>query len=412
MSEENKLYKLIDKSLESTRIRDFAKGEMVEGIIQKLTDSFMLVKVDEVFDVIVPANEMANDVEQKVGDKVRVFILKPEDEFGVITGSQIRTTPSHRWDLLEEALKTGEIVTVQVIEANNGGVLVTIDGVMGFIPTSQLDPNRLYKYSSTDNSKDYIVSSEITKRLADLVGTKIKVKVTEINRDKGRVIFSERLVVNDIYPQNKEEILKKVNIGDILEGVVTAVTDYGIFVNAQGLDGLVHVSEISWDKVENPLNYAKVGDNIKVMLIDIADGGKRIAYSIKQLTKDPWQDVITEYKVGSVVKGIITDIEDYGLIVKLGSGITGLVHRSEITDEVVGDLKDLFKKDQEIEAVVLTISPSERRMGLSIKRLKSIGKTKKLKPKTKKKINRKIRNIAKHKIDIEGALKKISNQDN
>lgn len=411
MSEENKLYKLIDKSLESTKIRDFVKGEMVEGTIQKLTNSFMLVKVDDVFDVIVPANEMSNDVQQKVGDKVRIFILKPEDEFGVITASQIRTTPSHRWELLEEALKTGEIVTVQVIEANNGGVLVTIDGVMGFIPTSQLDPNRLYKYSGTDNSKDYIVSSEITKRLADLVGTKIKVKVTEINREKGRVIFSERLVVNDIYPQNKEEILKKVNIGDILEGVVTAVTDYGIFVNAQGLDGLVHVSEISWDKVENPLNYAKVGDNIKVMLIDIADGGKRVAYSIKQLTKDPWQDVITEYKVGSVVKGIITDIEDYGLIVKLGSGITGLVHRSEITDEVVGDLKDLFKKDQEIEAVVLTISPSERRMGLSIKRLNSINKTKKLKPKTKKKINNKIRNIAKHKIDIEGALKKISNQN-
>lgn len=407
MNDSDNLYKLIDKYLENTKIRDFSKGEMVEGVIEKLSSSFMLVKVDDVFDVIVPASEMLNNVEQKVGDKVRIFILKTEDDYGVITASQIRTTPSQRWILLEEALKTGEIVTVEVIEANNGGVLVTIDGVMGFIPTSQLDPNRLYKISGdSEFSKDFIVSSEITKKLVELIGTKIKVRVTEIDKEKGRVIFSEKFVMSDFSPLPKNEILKKVKVGDVLEGVVTAVTDYGIFVNAQGLDGLVHVSEISWDKVENPLNYAKVGDKLKVVVIDIAEGGKRIAYSIKQLTNDPWHTFVSDYKIGSKVKGVITDIEDYGLIVKIDSGITGLIHRSEISDDFIGDLTDLFQKGQEVEAIILTISPSERRMGLSIKRLNPISSDKSKRINKLKKAQEKIRKIAKHKMDLEGVLKK------
>lgn len=365
------LYKIIDKSLENTNIRKFLKGEPVEGVIEALDKTFMLVKVDGVFDVIVPANEMDKVNPYEVGDKVNIFIMKQEDEYGVILGSQKRTTPHYRWKLLEQALKNGTIMTVEVVEVNNGGVLVTIDNVMGFIPTSQLDPNRLYKILGHDSEgKELISAHEITRKLGKLIGAKIKVRVSEIDPNNSRVIFSERMALDNSLVHAKAQALKTFKVGDILEGVVTAVTNYGIFVNAQGLDGLVHVSEISWDKVEDPSQFAKVGDKVKVKVIDMDEKGKRVAFSIKQLTKDPWQDVAVGYRIGSQVEGVITDIEDYGLIVKLGEGVTGLVHRSEVSDSFIGDLKDHFKLGQTVKAVILTISPSERKMGLSIKRLK------------------------------------------
>ena len=376
-TDRSNLYKLIDRCIRDLNVRDFSKGEMVEGVIVKMSDSFIIVKVDNTFDVIVPASEIAGDQALKVGEKTRVFMMK-EDEFGNLIASQKRTTPSQRWELLEKALETGETVVVEVVEANNGGVLVTIDGVMGFIPTSQLDPNRLYKVEGvTDSPKEVLSTSDIMKRLSELIGARIKVKVVEIDKAKSRIIFSEKMALNDSSREAKEWALSTFKVGDVLDGVVTAITNYGIFVNAQGLDGLVHVSEISWDKVENPLDYAKVGDAIKVKLIDLGENGSRVAYSIKQLTPDPWQEASADLKVGARVKGIVSEIEDYGLILRLKTGVTGLVHRSEVSEEHVGDLRDLFKVGQELEAVILTISPSERKMGLSLKRLDSSGSSKK-----------------------------------
>lgn len=397
------LYNLIDKSLKETKITNYKKGDVAEGVVEKIGDSYIVVKIDEVFDAMVPGGEMVkDDKELKVGDKIKVFIMKPEDDFGVMLVSQKRTTTTQRWDLLEESYKADEPVLVNVVEANSGGLIVNIDGVVGFIPTSLLDPNRVYKLEGgpESTSKDEM-QRELSKRLSELVGNKIKVKIMEIDKDKNKVIFSEKLFLAEQPSELRQKTIKSAKVGDVLEANVTAVTNYGIFVNAEGLDGLVHVSEISWDKVENPADYAKVGDKISVKLIDISEDGKRVAYSMKQLTEDPWNEVSEDFKVGGKVKGTITEVEDYGLIVKIGQGITGLIHKSELSDETIADPKEIYKIGDEIEAIILTISPNDRKMGLSVKRLNGDKKSGKASSKAKKAAPKKPGSL-----DLAGALAK------
>ena len=401
----NNLYKLIDKSLQTLKIKKYQKGDVAEGVVVKVTPSFMLVKIDGVFDAIVPSGEIVRD-EKKVseGSKLKVFIMKPEDEYGVMLVSQKRTTTSQRWDLLEEAYKNDEAITVSVVEANSGGLIVNIDGVVGFIPTSLLDPNKVYKTEGAESGSKDEMHKDISRNLADLVGTKIKVKIMEIDKEKSKVIFSEKLLLAEQPSELRQQTIQNVKVGDTLEATVTAVTNYGIFVNAEGLDGLIHVSEISWDKVENPAQYANVGDKIKVKLIDISEDGRRVAYSIKQLSDDPWHEISSDFKVGGKVRGRITEVEDYGLIIKIGQGVTGLIHKSELSDENIGDPKDHFKVGDEVEAIVLTISPSERKMGLSIKRLNgnSVKKSTKRSGKTSKSGQKKVSGS----LDVAGALAK------
>lgn len=388
METKRSLYDQIDQNLKSTKITLYKKGDIANGVVEKVGDSYAMLKIDGVFDAILPGSEMLENNELKIGDVIKIFILKPEDEFGSMVVSQRRTTTTQRWDLLEEAYKTDQVVEVNVVDANSGGLIVNIDGVMGFIPTSLLDPNKVYKLE-TDNLLDREdIQKELAKRLAELIGTKIKVKVVELDKEKGKVIFSEKLYLVDQSPEFRQNTISSVKVGDVLDATVTAVTNYGIFVNAGGLDGLIHVSEISWDKVENPLDYAKVGDKIKVKLIDIGDNGKRVAYSIKQLTKDPWSEFFKDFKVGSKVKGVITNVEDYGLIVKIGEGVTGLVHKTELNEGgVVVDPRRHYKVGEEIEAVIVTISPSDRKVGLSVKKLKIKEQSSKSDVKMKRKLS-------------------------
>lgn len=401
MSEKKDLYKLLDQAISKQKYSIYKKGDLVEGVIEKKTPKYLIVKIDNTYDAVIASSEMIKDgKEYNVGDVIKVFVVKSEDEYGNMIVSQTRTTVGQRWDMLEEAYKTDTAVLVTVTEANNGGVIVNADGVAGFIPTSQLDPNKVYKLDVENTNKDDI-QKELSRKLAELIGTKLNAKVVEIDKTKNRVIFSEKLALNDQSAELRNETIRNAKIGQEMDGVVTAVTPYGIFVNADGLDGLVHVSEISWDKVDNVSEFAMVGATIKVKLIDISEDGKRVAYSIKQLSDDPWNEVSADFNVGSKVKGTITEIEDYGVILKIAEGVTGLIHRSELSDKNIGDPKDFFKVGQEVEAVIMTISPSERKMGLSIKRLlgsdgkkSSIKKSKKIKKKTP------------GSIDIAGALEK------
>jgi ribosomal protein S1 len=383
------LYSLLEKSIKTKKYTRYKKGDLAEGVVEKVGDGYLIVKIDDVFDAVVPGGELIKDSTKplNVGDKLKVFVLRAEDEFGNMIVSQRRTTAGQRWDMLEEAHKNDESVVVTVVEANNGGVIANIDGVVGFIPTSQLDPNKVYKAESGEGSSKDEMQKELSRRLAELIGTKITAKIMEIDKEKNKVIFSEKLALSDQPSELRSNTIKNAKIGDVMNATVTAVTTYGIFVNAEGLDGLVHVSEISWDKVENPADFAKVGDKVEVKLIDISEDGKRVAYSIKQLSEDPWNEVSLDYKVGGKVKGVITEIEDYGVIVKIDEGVTGLIHKSELSDQIIGDPKDVVTVGQEVEAVILTISPSERKMGLSIKRLnakKSDAKGKAGMKKTKK----------------------------
>ncbi|HLA03613.1 MAG TPA: S1 RNA-binding domain-containing protein, partial [Patescibacteria group bacterium] len=212
---------------------------------------------------------------------------------------------------------------------------------------------------------------ELQTKLAELIGKELAVKVIEIDREKNRVIFSEKMVTGKEDMDKRAKTLEKVKVGDVLEGTVTGIAPFGLFVNAEGLEGLVHLSEISWDKVTNPADFNKVGDAVKVQIIGIDDHGKRVAYSIKRLLSDPWDAIVRKYKVGQRVMGEITKIVDYGAFVRIEEGLNGLVHISELSDKLVKDPGKIVQIGKKYELEIISISREDRHLGLSLKRVLS-----------------------------------------
>jgi ribosomal protein S1 len=267
---------------------------------------------------------------------------------------------------LEKAKENNSIVETEVVEANNGGLIVEIsEGIRGFIPTSQLDATRVYSSGVRQVGKD--ISSKVQKRLNSLIGEGIKTRIIELDREKNRIILSEKRVTQEGDAEQREETLRKTKEGDVLDGTVSGITPYGIFVNAQGLEGLVHLSELSWDKVEDVGSLYKVGDPIEVMVIGISDGGKRVAYSVKRLQRDPWSEAISQYKVGDIVEGEVQKVVPYGAFVRIGKGLNGLIHISELSDKLVKDPKNIVSAGDEVKVKILSISSTERHLGLSLK---------------------------------------------
>jgi ribosomal protein S1 len=200
-----------------------------------------------------------------------------------------------------------------------------------------------------------------------LIGEGIKTRIIELDREKNRIILSEKRVTQEGDAEQREETLRKTKEGDVLDGTVSGITPYGIFVNAQGLEGLVHLSELSWDKVEDVGSLYKVGDPIEVMVIGISDGGKRVAYSVKRLQRDPWSEAISQYKVGDIVEGEVQKVVPYGAFVRIGKGLNGLIHISELSDKLVKDPKNIVSAGDEVKVKILSISSTERHLGLSLK---------------------------------------------
>ena len=330
----------------------------------------MLVDINARSEGIVSGRDLKLDgekLEVKPGEEILVYVINGENDEGQIELSIRKTGTARKWFELDKAEAEGLALDVTVIEANTGGVIVDVGGgLRGFIPTSQLDNTRIYPTSGYSSKED--ATQQLQGRLAELIGQKIQVKVIEIDKDKNRVIFSEKLVTASEDIEKREETLKSSQIGDTLKGEVTGIAPFGLFVNAQGLEGLVHLSEISWDKVSNPGDFAKVGDKVKVQIIGIEDGGKRIAYSIKRLQDDPWDDIVKEYTVGKVVKGVITKVVDYGAFVRIDDKVNGLIHISELSDGLVKDPKKIVNEGDEIDIKIISVSKEERHLGLSLKK--------------------------------------------
>jgi ribosomal protein S1 len=267
---------------------------------------------------------------------------------------------------LEKARKDNSMVETVVIESNNGGLIVEINkDIRGFIPTSQLDASRVYLNGVRQVGKD--ISSRVQKRLNSLVGEKIRTKIIELDREKNKIILSEKMVTQARDLEQREKTLNKIKEGDVLKGTVSGITPFGIFVNAQGLEGLVHLSELSWDKVEDIGNIYAVGNEVNVMVIGISDGGKRVAYSVKRLQNDPWSEAIAQFKVGDVVKGEIQKVVPYGAFVRIEKGLNGLIHISELSDKLVKNPEDIVEVGQKVDVKILSISSTERHLGLSLK---------------------------------------------
>ena len=356
--------------------KTFSKGDVVKGTVVRVKAGEVLVNVFGRAEGVVSGKELSFDGKrEKVseGDEILVYVLNPENVKGQLELSIRKTGEDRKWQKLQSVLDNNESLNVEVVEVNNGGVIVTInESFRGFIPTSQLENTRIYPLEGFSDKKQ--AARELQRKLAHLIGEKIEAKIIEINKSKNRVILSEKLVNSEADSEARKKVLGEVKEGSVLKGEVTGIAPFGLFVNASGLEGLVHLSEISWDKVENPADFHKIGDKVDVQVIGIEDGGRRVAYSIKRLQDDPWNKIIQKYKIGQVVKGEVTKVVEYGAFVRIDDEVNGLIHISELSDGLVTDPTKFVEEGKTYELEIISISKSERHLGLSLKRVLNKGK--------------------------------------
>jgi len=348
----------------------YKKGDIIEGTVIEMRDGEMLVDVRARSEGVVGGKELRLDgkrIVKKTGDKILVFVVNPENEEGQIELSVRKTGAELKWHELNEAKKNETPIEVKVIEANTGGVIVEISETMrGFVPSSQLKNSRIYDNNMYSSKED--AAKILQTKLSEMIGETLQVKVMEIDKEKNKVILSEKSIYSDTDIKLRNATLSTIKMGDILQGEVTGIAPFGLFVNAQGLEGLVHLSEISWDKVRTPADFYKVGDKVNIQVIGLQDNGKRVAYSIKRLQDDPWKNIVQKYKIGQIVEGEVKSIADYGAFIKIEDGLNGLIHISELSNKLVKNPSQVVKVGDKVKVMIISISNDDRHLGLSLKR--------------------------------------------
>ena len=300
----------------------------------------------------------------KEGDLVSAYVLEEENDDGLVVLSLRKASQRKTWDKFVEAYEKHTTIKVTPSEANKGGLLLNIDGIKGFIPVSQLAPLHYPRVNGAD-------TTEILNRLQKLVGEILTVKVLSLDRDGGKLILSEKAAEED----QREEALNKLDVGQKLKGRISGIVNFGIFVTFNGLEGLVHISEIAWGHVKDPNDFGRLGDEVDVLVI--GKDRDKISLSMKRLTPDPWIEATKKFKVGTVIDGEVNKVTPFGVFVRLDDEINGLIHISEISDGEVSDINQVVKAGDKIEAKIIAIDPEEHRVGLSVKALNEKSEKKK-----------------------------------
>ncbi len=333
-------------------IKQITAGDMVNGTVLSVRKHEVLIDLGPLGVGLVPRREVGFSKNYTVGDEVVASVVDPELDNGYSLLSLRKAAKDRGWDEVFAKLETGEIITVVPYDANRGGMLVEYEGIRGFLPVSQLSAEHYPRVGSSD--KD-----EILQRLNTLVNKDIKVRILDADRKTNKLIFSEKEAVKE----GLAERFQKMAIGDTVEGVVTGVVDFGVFVNVEGIEGLIHISEISWERVNNPADYVKVGQTVKAKIIAIDK--ERLSLSIKQLTKDPWLDEVEQFKPGDKVEGTVTRITPFGAFVQLSPAVEALVHVSELGGDGT-DPEKVFTLNERKEFTVLDIDKENRKISLSL----------------------------------------------
>ncbi len=340
--------------------RNLKHGDTVDGRIMRIDRDEILVDIGAKAEGVVPAREMqtlseADRAALRVGDTILVFVVQSEDKEGRAILSIDKARQEKSWRRLQECFERGEIIYARVKNYNKGGLLVDLDGVRGFVPSSQV--------SSISRGSETQKQSE----MARLVNVELPLKVIEINRNRNRLILSERQALAETRETKKDELLTALREGDVREGVVSSVCDFGAFVDIGGADGLVHLSEISWSRVKHPAEVLKPGDKVKVTILSIDHDRKRIALSIKRTQSEPWTRVSERYQLGQIVEGTITQLASFGAFARIEDGVEGLIHISEIGDERIQHPQEVLREGQVVQARIIRIDPARKRMGLSLR---------------------------------------------
>ena len=339
----------IEKSLRLPR-----GGEMVTGKVHQVTDKEIIVNLGCKKDGIIPLEEIKLEGDQKLtdlyseGDEIQAKVLKTDDGDGSILLSKKKMEAGEHWEQINDALENKTFIDVEVLRQVNGGVIAAYKEVQGFIPLSQLS-DRFIEDSS------------------EFVGQTLTVRVSRVDQRRGKAVFSRKAFLNEERQKLVEEIWESVNVDDIVEGTVMRFTDYGAFVDIGGIDGLLHISEISWGKLKHPKEVLEIGQKIHVKVLSMNNEKGKISLGLKQTQPEPWSIINDKYNEGDIVKGKVVQIKEYGCFVELEPGLDGLVHISEVSHRRVGNINEELSQGQEVEAKILEIDKERKRISLSIK---------------------------------------------
>ena len=348
----------MDELLAGSDINGLTTGEVVEGVVTAIKKNEVWIDLGARGVGVVLRREIGHGQKLEAGQSVTVSVIDPEMDEGHALLSMKRAVKDRGWDELQRVVDDNEIVEVVPYDANRGGLLVELEGIRGFLPVSQLSAGHYPRVSGAD--KD-----EILQKLHALTNKPLRVRVLDVSRKDNKLIFSEKEAMKD----DMQSKFSELKVGDSVEGVVTGVIDFGAFINVDGIEGLVHISEISWERVDNPRNYVKVGENIKAKIIAIDKD--RLSLSIKQMSEDPWLEQVKAFKVGDEIEGKVTRITPFGAFVQISPSVEALVHVSEMSDDEAVDPEQLFKLNEKKQFKVLDIDTENRKIALSLKDAKA-----------------------------------------
>jgi small subunit ribosomal protein S1 len=336
-------------------IHPFSEGDVVSGKVVRIDQDEVLVDIGYKSEGVIPSNELSirktvkPSEEVELGEEVDALVLTKEDQEGRLILSKKRARFEKAWRKIEGAAETGEPVTGTVIEVVKGGLILDL-GVRGFLPASLVDIRRV-------------------QNLDEFMGQQLECKVIELNRSRNNVVLSRRAVLEEERKEVREQILGRLQPGQEVEGKISNIVDFGAFVDLEGIDGLIHISELSWSHVNHPSEVVSIGDTVRVKVLDIDRDRQRISLGLKQTQEDPWQRVLNEYKEGDVVDGKVTKIVAFGAFVQILPGVEGLVHISELAQHHVESPAEVVRPGDELKVKILEVDEARRRLSLSVKRV-------------------------------------------
>jgi small subunit ribosomal protein S1 len=352
------------KLLDKDTFRVPKVGDIVKGTVLSASKAEVRLDIGGILTGVVRGQELYEEGEEyanlKPGDEIEATVIEEENENGELELSFRYAGQEKAWSSLKDAFENKKVIKVKVMAANRGGLMVSFGQINGFLPVSQLSPEKYPRVSGGDKSK-------ILEKLKSFVGEEMNAMVVNLdeNRAEEKIIFSEK----DVWNEKQKDVITKYKVGTVVEGTITAIADFGVFISfGENLEGLIHISELAWQRIDDPADLFKVGDKIKAEVISVE--GSKIFLSAKKLIKDPWKDVEKKYKIGQTVKGVILKINPFGLFVKLDDDIHGLAHISQLGLAPDQKIKDLFKVNQKQEFTVVSLEPKDHRLGLAVAKSK------------------------------------------
>jgi small subunit ribosomal protein S1 len=358
--------------LPSNEVKSLKHGDVVEGTVVRIDPDEILVDFGGKSEGVVSNRELMSrrgprDGEEtrqelKVGDEVLVYVLQPESPEGHAVLSLRRAGLERKWRAMQERFDAGEIVEARVIDHNKGGLIVDL-GVRGFVPISQIVdfPRRPRDEQPRD------AAQEIAEKLQPFVGRTLRLKILEVNRKANRLILSEKVALYEERREKRDELFSSLQVSQRVQGTVRSIAPFGVFIDLGGIDGLVHKSELSWNKVNNPETAYAIGDEVEAEVIDINHERGRISLSIRRLQPDPWQESVAKYKIGDVIAGTVTKLVNFGAFVRVEEGLEGLIHISELSNQRVAHPGDVVKEGDTLNLKIISLDSERHRLGLSLK---------------------------------------------